>query len=150
MLLSKDTSEQFEYISSSLNRSYICTQLMRQLLQDDNIQAFTGLALDIENCLIPDISVFQTGKVRHNLFEDILKVKEMPILAIEVIPSNHSIKHLFKKSKLLINAGIKTVWLIEPYGRSIFVLSKKDKNLFHEEIVTSEGIQVDFSKIFNN
>ena len=53
-----------------------------------------------------------------------------------------------EKSKLLVNSGIKTVWTVEPYGRSIFVVSSKDKKLFHEDIVESEGIKVDFKKVF--
>jgi hypothetical protein len=49
---------------------------------------------------------------------------------------------------LLVQAGVKTVWTVEPYGRSIFVISLRGKELFHEEKVASEGIQVDFAKVF--
>jgi Uma2 family endonuclease len=134
----------------SLNHSYICAQVMRQLLQDNSIQPLPELTLDIDNGLTPDISVFKKEKIQPNFFEDILKVKDLPILAIEVISSSQSIQAILEKSKLLVNSGVKTVWTIEPYGRSIFVVNKEGKKLFHEDIVESEGIKVDFTKVFSS
>jgi Uma2 family endonuclease len=132
----------------SLNHSYICAQLMRQLLQDESIQPMPELTLDIENGLTPDISVFKKEKIQPNFFEDILKVKELPVLAIEVISSSQSIQAILEKSKLLVNSGIKTVWTVEPYGRSVFVIDSKDKRLFHEDVIESEGVRVDFKRVF--
>lgn len=134
----------------SLNHSYICAQIMQQLLQNNAIQPLPELTLDIENGLTPDISVFKREKIQPNFFEDILKVKDLPLLAIEVISSSQSIQAIFEKSNVLVNAGVKTVWTIEPYGRSIFVVNKERKKLFHEEMVESEGIKVDFKKVFKS
>ena len=134
----------------SLNHSYICAQVMRQLLQDNSIQPLPELTLDIDNGLTPDISVFKKEKIQPNFFEDILKVKDLPLLAIEIISSSQSIQAIFEKSKVLVNAGVKTVWTIEPYGRSIFVVNKEGKELFHEEAVESEGVKVDFTKVFKS
>jgi len=132
----------------SLNHSYICSQLMRQLLQDERLQLLPELTLDIDKGLTPDILVYEKDKIQPNFFEDVLKVKELPVLAIEVISSIQSIQSLLEKSKVLVNSGIKTVWAVEPYGRSIFVMNNQSKQLFHEEIVESEGIKVDFSQVF--
>jgi Uma2 family endonuclease len=134
----------------SLNHSYICAQLMRQLLQDNSIQPLPELTLDIDGGLTPDISIFKNEKIQPDFFEDILRVKDLPILAIEVISSSQSIQEIFEKSKVLVNSGVKTVWTIEPYGRSIFVVNKEGKKLFHEEVVESEGVKVDFTKVFRS
>jgi len=134
----------------SLNHSYICAQLMRQLLQNENIQSLPELTLDIENGLTPDISVFPKDQVRPNFFEDVLKMQQTPVLAIEVISSSQNIQTMIEKAKLLVRSGVRAVWTIEPYGRSIFVSSPDGEKLFHEEVVESEGIRVDFSKIFMN
>lgn len=67
----------------SLNHSYICAQIMRQLLQDNLLQPLPELTLDIDDGLTPDISVYKEGK-----------------------------------------------------------------KLFHEEMVESEGVKVDFTKVF--
>ena len=132
----------------SLNHSYICSQIMRQLLQDEKIQPLPELTLAIENGLTPDISVFPTEQIQPNFFEDVLKVERLPLLAIEVISSSQSIQSILDKAKLLVKSGVKTIWIVEPYGRSIFVIDQTGKQLFHEEVVTSEGIQVDFAKVF--
>ncbi|HAO19311.1 MAG: hypothetical protein BWK80_07035 [Desulfobacteraceae bacterium IS3] len=134
----------------SLNHSYICAQLMRQLLQNENIQSLPELTLDIENGLTPDISVFPKDQVRPNFFEDVLKMQQTPVLAIEVISSSQNIQTMIEKAKLLVRSGVRAVWTIEPYGRSIFVSNSDGEKLFHEEVVESEGIRVDFSKIFMN
>jgi Uma2 family endonuclease len=132
----------------SLNHSYICAQVMRQLLQDERFQPLPELTLDLGNGITPDISVFPKEKIRPDFFEDILKVQELPVLAIEVISSSQNIHAILEKSKLLVNSGVKTVWTIEPYGRSIFVMDRLGKKLFHEGKIVSEGITVDFSEVF--
>ena len=134
----------------SLNHSYICAQIMRQLLQDDKIQPLPELTLAVENGLTPDISVFPKEQIQPNFFEDVLKVERLPQLAIEVISSSQSIQSILEKAKLLVKSGVKTMWIVEPYGRSIFVIDQTGKQLFHEEVVTSEGIQVDFAKVFRS
>ncbi len=133
----------------SLNHSYICARLMRQLLQDERIQPLPELTLDVGNGITPDISVFPKEKIRPDFFEDILKFQELPVLAIEVISSSQNIHAILEKSKLLVNSGVKTVWTVEPYGRSIFVIDRQGKKLFHEGIIVSEGITVDFSEVFS-
>jgi Uma2 family endonuclease len=133
----------------SLNHSYICAQLMRQLLQNEKIQPLPELTLDVSNGMTPDISVFLKDKIHPNFFEDIVKVKELPVLVIEVISLSQSIQAILEKSKRLTEAGIKAVWTIEPYGRSIFVIDKHGKRLFHDAVVESEGIKVDFSQVFS-
>jgi Uma2 family endonuclease len=134
----------------SLNHSYICAQIMRQLLRDESLQPLPELTLDIENGLTPDISVFKKEKIKPNFFEDILRMKELPFLAVEVISSSQNIQELLEKAKVLVRAGIKTVWTVEPYGRSIFIVSDNEQKLFHEEIVESDGVSVDFKKVFES
>ena len=147
MLENTQTTEKAEAMPS-LNHSYICAQVMRQLLQDDSIQPLPELTLDIDNGLTPDISIFKKEIIQPNFFEDVLKVKEMPVLAIEVISSSQNIQAILEKSKLLVNSGVRTFWTVEPYGRSIFVISSKGKQLFHEDVIESEGVKVDFKKVF--
>ena len=132
----------------SLNHSYICAQIMRQLLKDESLQPLPELTLDIEKGLTPDISVFRKEQIKPNFFEDILRMKELPVLAVEVISSSQSIQELLEKAKVLVKAGVATVWTVEPYGRSIFAVSSTEQKLFHEELVAAEGISVDFAKVF--
>lgn len=134
----------------SVNHSFICAELMRQFLQDESLQPLPELTLDIENGLTPDICIYKRENIRPNFFEDILKMKELPLLAIEVISSSQNIASMLDKANTLLNAGIKNVWTVEPYSHSVFVLNKEGKQLFHESIVESDGIKIDFNKVFSN
>ncbi len=132
----------------SLNHSYICLQIIKQLLVNDEIVPLPELTLDIANGLTPDISVFLKNKIKPNLFHDILKFPDKPILAIEVISSSQTIQEMLQKAKQMVNEGVKTVWLVEPYSQSVFVNTIDREMLFHAEVVNTNGVIVDFSKIF--
>ena len=132
----------------SLNHSYICFQIFRQLLQKENIYALPELTLDIANGLTPDISVFPKEQIRPDFFHDVSKFQQMPTLAIEVMSSSQTVQELLEKSSQMVEAGIKTVWIVEPYSRTVFVTTHAGKQLFHEEVVESEGIKTDFAKVF--
>ena len=132
----------------SLNHSYICLQILRQLLQNEKVEPLPELTLDIANGLTPDISIFPKEQISPNFFRDVSKFQQMPVLAIEVISSSQTIEELLEKAAQLIQAGVKTVWTIEPHSRSIFVTTSSEEKLFHDRIVENEDIQVDFAKVF--
>jgi Uma2 family endonuclease len=132
----------------SLNHSYMCLQIIKQLIVNDEIMPLPELTLDIANGLTPDISVFLKSKIKPNLFHDISKFPDKPILAIEVISSSQTIQEMLQKAKQMVNEGVKTVWSVEPYSQSVFITTNEDETLFHAETVNSDGIIVDFSKIF--
>ncbi len=132
----------------SLNHSYICTQVMKQLLQNHEIMPLTKLTLDIENGLTPDISVYAVEEIKPDFFNDISKYHKMPVLAIEVISSSQNIQDVLEKAERMIQAGIRAVWTVEPYTRAIFVSTDKGEDIVYNQCVESEGIRVDFNKIF--
>jgi Uma2 family endonuclease len=133
-----------------LNHSYICLQILRQLVLDETIEPLPELTLDIANGITPDISIFPKGQVYPNLLHDVLKYQEKPVLAIEVVSSSQTIQEMLEKAAQLIKAGVKTVWTVEPYSRSVFVTTPTEEQLFHGEKVESEGIKIDFSKVFSS
>jgi hypothetical protein len=49
----------------------------------------------------------------------------------------------------LTNSGAKSVWTIEPFSHSIWVTTERGTQLFHNTTIESEGIKVDFQKIFD-
>jgi len=64
---------------------------------------FFILTLDIANGLTPDISVFLKSKIKPNLFHDISKFPDRPVLAIEVISSSQTIQEMLQKAKQMVN-----------------------------------------------
>ncbi|CDI00838.1 conserved hypothetical protein [Candidatus Competibacter denitrificans Run_A_D11] len=132
----------------SLNHSYICLQILKQLISNETIEPLPELTLDIANGLTPGISIFPKAKIQSNPFRDILRFQERPILAIEVVSSSQIIQEMLQKATQLVNEGVKVVWTVEPYSRTVFVTTQNGETLFHEELIENEGIQVDFSKFF--
>jgi Uma2 family endonuclease len=134
----------------SLNHSYICVQILRQLLRNDSLQPMTELTLNIGNGLTPDICVYPKEKIRPNFFRDINKFQEMPLLAVEIISPSQNIQELLEKASNLVNYGVKSVWTVEPYSRTVFVTTEKGEELYREQELESEGIRVDFGEVFHD
>jgi len=133
----------------SLNHSYICTQILKQLLQNSAILPLTELTLNIEKGLTPDISVYTSEKIKPDFFQDVAKYDEMPILAIEVISSSQNIQDVLTKAKKLSEAGISFVLTLEPYTRTVFLTQKETENqIFHNQVVEAGGISINFKSIF--
>src|SRR5688500_15409739 len=102
----------------------------------------------MEKGITPDLSVYPKGTLKPNFLQDVVRYPVMPILAIEVISASQNIQDLLEKARKLVNFGAKAVWTIEPFGRTIFVTTDKGEEIFHNQTVESEGIKVDFKKIF--
>ena len=132
----------------SFNHSYICNRLLQQLFTNDRIEALPELTLNIEKGLTPDISVYPKENVTPDFLNDFAKYPDMPLLAIEVISASQNIQDLLEKSKVLVNHNIKAVWTIEPYTNTIFVTTPSGIQKFPSQVIESEGITVDFKKIF--
>jgi len=134
----------------SFNHSYICSQILSQLFQNQAIFPMPELTLDIGNGVTPDISVYPIDQVHPNLFRDIPRFPQMPILAIEVVSASQNIQDLLEKAADLIQAGVKTVWTVEPFSRTVFVTDERGDTVFHNPLLEAEGVKVDFRRIFGS
>ena len=132
----------------SFNHSYICNRLLQQLFTNDQIEALPELTLNIEKGLTPDISIYPKENVTPDFLNDYAKYSEMPLLAIEVISTSQNIQDLLDKSKVLVKHNVKAVRTIEPYTNTIFVTTPSGIQKFPSQVIESEGITVDFKKIF--
>lgn len=132
----------------SLNHSYLCSRILRQLFADEHIEALTELTLDIDNGLTPDICVYPAECIQPNLSRDIARFQPLPTLAIEVISASQNIQEMLLKAERLVKAGVKVVWTVEPFTRTLFVTTPGGETILHDALVESEGIRVDFRKIF--
>ena len=132
----------------SLNHSFICAEIIEQLLENKSVRALPELTLNIGNGITPDISVYPRDKIKPDFWKDVSRYPEMPILAIEVISASQNIQDLLDKSTMLAANGVKVVWTIEPFTNTIFVTTKDGIKKFTNQEIVSEGIKVDFQKIF--
>jgi len=132
----------------SLNHSIICLRIIRQLIENPNIEPLPELTLDIDKGITPDISVYPKAQIQPNFRRDITKFPTMPLLAIEVISASQNIQDLLVKADSLISNGVKTVWTVEPFTNTIFVKTQNGEEKYSSQEIESEGIKVDFKKIF--
>ena len=132
----------------SFNHSVICNRLLKQLFADERIEALPELTLNIDKGITPDICVYPKEKVTPNFLKDYTRYPEMPVLAIEVISASQNIQDLLEKSEMLVANGVKAVWTIEPFTNTIFVTTQDGIKKFTNQAIESEGITVDFQKIF--
>ncbi len=132
----------------SLNHSVICLRIIRQLIENPNIEPLPELTLDIDKGITPDISVYPKAQIQPNFRRDITKFPKMPLLAIEVISASQNIQDLLVKADSLISNGVKTVWTVEPFTNTIFVTTQNGEEKYSSQEIESEGIKVDFKKIF--
>jgi Uma2 family endonuclease len=142
------TVEEEEKEMLSLNRSFICAEIIEQLLENKEIKALPELTLDIDKGITPDICVYPKSQIKPNFRRDVTKFPVMPILAIEIISASQNIQDLLIKADTLVAHGVKTVWTVEPFTNTIFVTTKNGEEKFTNQEIESEGIKVDFKKIF--
>ena len=145
-----EATEQVEEVEEmpSFNHSYICWKISQALSSNEKFAPLPELTLNIGNGMIPDISVFPIEKIKPNFLRDIPRFPETPLLAIEVISASQNIQDLLEKAQILVQHGVKTVWTVEPFGNTVFVTTKDGEKRFHNQVVESDGIEVDFRQIF--
>lgn len=98
--------------TSSLNHSYICSEIMRQLLPIEEIEFLTALTLAIGNGITPDISIYPKSVVNPDFWSDVTRFEQPPMIAIEVISPSQNIQTLLEKAKILTESGTKRFGLL--------------------------------------
>lgn len=134
--------------TATLNHSFVCARIMRQLLSKESVQPLPKLTLAIGDGLTPDISVYPTESIQPNFFEDITRFETPPLLAIEVISPSQNIQDLLEKAKIFVQTGVKTAWTVEPFTQTVFVTTENGTKIMRDTTIESEGISVDFVKVF--
>lgn len=134
----------------TFNHSNICAEIIEQILESKRFKPLPELTLDIGKGITPDISVYLRENIKPDYWHDIVRYFEMPILAVEIVSPSQSVQSLVEKAEDLIKNGVLAVWVIEPVTKSIVVITQNGKQAVQNQEVESEGIKVDFRKIFGN
>lgn len=79
---------------------------------------------DFKDELIPDLCVYPKRQLFKS--DDILKMTEMPVIAIEVLSFRQFPSTLVEKFKAYFALGIQSCWLVDPVTRTIHVYSAAD------------------------
>ena len=104
------------------------------LLENERFTPAIELSLDISQVdlkqsglrekeeLKPDICLYQ-GRRELSSPDDILRMTEMPLLAIEILLPKQTIDEILAKFKAYFALGVKSCWLVTPAIRAITTYS---------------------------
>ncbi|MCP4697094.1 MAG: Uma2 family endonuclease [Gammaproteobacteria bacterium] len=108
-------------IMGSRNHSYVQAKLIVALDKLGKHLILPELTLDIQGKEpVPDVCLYPEQKV--NLFEkDMLKMQEMPLLAIEILSPHQGIQDILEKFELYFAAGIRSCWLVIPNAKTVVI-----------------------------
>ncbi|OQY46468.1 MAG: hypothetical protein B6242_07745 [Anaerolineaceae bacterium 4572_78] len=128
----------------SLAHSYIQAKLIGALLSYEQYNVHSELTLTIQDKdYVPDIALYSKKSI--DFFNDVIKMTEMPLLAVEVISPTQSIKEITDKFNIYFEAGIQSCWLVQPFPGIITVCtSQTNKHTYANGEVVDEILNVRF------
>lgn len=108
-------------MSPSYHHAYLSSNLIAALHQIKTYSVFSELTLQIEGKdYIPDVCLY-LKKPMNFAGGDILRMTELPLLAIEVLSPTQGTQEIIDKFKIYFAAGIKSCWLIIPPAQTVVV-----------------------------
>lgn len=111
----------------------------------------TELSLDLTSGkAVPDLCIYE--KTPRNWQEDVIKTKDVPLLAIEILSPKQNFNDITDKIKdVYFPAGMKSAWVILPSVESVMVIKPNQKTkTYNEGVLVDEasGFELDLDKIF--
>ena len=114
-------------MSPSLNHGYFQLQIATALQKLGKYLVVTAVTVEIdETPYIPDISVYPTRPINRS--HDIIKMTEMPLLAIEILSPTQGTQEILDTFEVFFKAGIRSCWLVEPAVGVVAVYSSLDNS----------------------
>jgi len=138
-------------MSPSLNHSCVQVALGAALFNLKQYSVFSELSLEIEGReYIPDICVYSKREI--NFVRDIVRMTEMPLLAIEILSPSQVIQELLDKIEIYLNAGLQSCWLVVPTTCTVTIYHdlKNFESFSQGQIVDKKlDIRLGLSEIFS-
>jgi Uma2 family endonuclease len=120
------TDNREDSVLPSFNHGYFQLSIGIALRQQEKFSVVSASSIEINHKeYIPDISVYAKRKVDR--LHDIVKMTELPLLAIEIISPTQGSLELINKFNIYFEGGIKSCWLVDPLPASVVVFSSPDK-----------------------
>jgi len=164
--LDDEMLEDEELDMPSFKHSRVQTNLTVLLGNEERFETFVELSLDIgemdlshfrikaKDELVPDICLYESPPIlNEEVDDDLLRVSQIPDLAIEVLSPSQSLNFLVRKMKAFLALGVKSCWLVMPVIEVINVYSPNHRQTFDmndiELVDKIMDIHLPIQKIFN-
>jgi Uma2 family endonuclease len=158
-LLTEIKTEEYSDMGS-LNHSALQVNLAYLLKRLGTFSVYTELSLDTSKLdksqyrfreeIKPDVCIYPKRGLSRPY--DILKMTEMPLLAIEVLSPRQGLQEIIEKFDVYFALGVRSCWLIDPTTAIVAVYRSLD---FHKIFAAGEvvddviGIRLPFDEIFD-
>ncbi len=133
----------------SLNHGLLQAHLGVLLMRFKQFTIGSEITLDLSPKATPDILIF--NKRKPNWQHDEKHVAEMPLTVIEILSGTQGLENFDEKLTRYFNAGIKSVWLVQPFIETIaiFLPNQKPKVFTTGELIDeATGIRLSLAEIF--
>ncbi len=133
----------------SLNHGILQMNLGALLKRYQQFTIGSEITLDLSPKATPDILIF--NKRKPNWQHDERRVSEMPLTVIEILSGTQGMDNFEEKLPRYFNAGVKSVWLVQPFIETIaiFLPNQKPKVFSSGELFDeATGIRLSLSEIF--
>ena len=88
----------------------------------DRYTLFSGLTLELDGWQVtPDLSLYP--KMSIDFTRDEIRMTEPPLLAVEIASPTQGVQELVDKIRRLLEAGVRSCWLVQPMLQAITVFS---------------------------
>jgi Uma2 family endonuclease len=139
-------------MSPSFNHAYIGANLVVLFAKLKVYTTLIEISLEIQGReYIPDVALYSKRKMQPS--EDIIRMTEMPLLAIEVLSPKQSTQDVIDKIKVYFENGVQSCWFINPTIHTVTVYkSFKDFTTYVEGTTLQDnslGITMNVSEIFD-
>ncbi len=102
------------------DRFFVAAELSLDISQHD----LSEYRLDAKDELKPDVCAYIEPPVVPDKEDDLLKVSQMPDLAIEILSPSQAVGYLIRKIKAYFELGVKSCWLVMPSLSEVRVFSQ--------------------------
>lgn len=143
----------------SFNHSSIQANLAFLLKRLDKYRVSIELSLDVSGAqlahlqirdeLKPDVCLYPKRELSRPF--DILKMTEMPQLAIEILSPRQATEDILRKFAAYFQLGVQSCWLVDPVTENVIVYTALEQHkTFSEGEVVDQilGIQLQIDEIF--
>lgn len=144
----------FKHSSAQANLAFLLKRLgkysvLTDLSLDISAVDISQFNISTKEEIKPDVCIYP--KRTMNLLDDILRMSEMPLLAIEVLSPKQGVYDILEKFKLYFTLGVQSCWLVIPNTRTVLVYSGPNRfATFGTGEVIDEvlGIRIPIEEIF--
>ena len=133
-LFREEEAEEFDDMGS-FNHSTVQGNLAYLLKRIGKFTVPVELSLDsssldksiynVKDELIPDICIYTKRQLIKA--DDIMKMKDMPLMAVEVLSFRQFTSSLVEKFRAYFALGVQSCWLVDPVTQTVHIYSSSDQ-----------------------